>query len=274
MIKKALEPSRMWVRDTSTVIKYTIGASDFIEKHKLWRGLAHYSWVLKGIVIIAALVGLKTISFVTDLFSGEASVGQSLLAASFDNFSLDGITGFFEGGMKYIILIAVEVIIFHFTRRTMIIITEQPIDTSWKTFIKMEKRMIVVSFVAFGLESAFGLGWSIFSGIFGFEFFQPVFKALIQSFYLGFVIIDNYNEIYEMNIRQSHRFTWHYAPVSLFVGGMLNLMLHVPIIGVILGPIICAVVATLTMHYLTKEDKGVAWVFVKKKKKKITKKKA
>lgn len=241
---------------------YTQRASAFIEKHKLWRGLAHYSWLIKGIVIIAALLGLKTISFITDLFSGDANVGQNSLVASFENFSFEGMTGFFDGGMKYVILAAVEVIIFHFTRRTMMIITKRPIDTSWDTFVNAEKRMIAVTFVAFGLEKALGWGWAIFSGIFGFDFFEPVFIALVQSFYLGFAIIDNYNELYDMSIKQSHRFTWHYAPVALIVGGMLNLMLHVPLLGVLIGPIICAVVATLTMHYLNNEDKGVDWVFV------------
>ncbi len=274
MIVKPIEPARKWGRDASTAIKYAKEASAFIDKHKLWRGLAHYSWLLKGIVIIAALAGLRTISFITDLFSGDANVGQNSLMASFDNFSLESITGFFDGVMKYVILAAVEVIIFHFTRRTMMIITERPIDTSWNTFLKAEKRMIAVTFVAFGLEKAFGLGWSIFSGIFGFDFFEPVFMALVQSFYLGFAIIDNYNELYDMSIKQSHRFTWHYMPVALIVGGMLNVMLHVPLLGVLIGPIICAVVATLTMHYLNKEDKGVAWVFVEKKKKKKPTRKA
>lgn len=273
MIETANRPSRKWIRDTKTVIKYTKEASTFIDKHKLWRGLAHYSWLLKGIVIVAAIGGLYTISFITDLFSGDANITQNTLMASFESFSLDGIAGFFDGSMKYVILAAVEVIIFHFTRRTMMLITKRPIDTSWDTFVNAEKRMIAVTFVAFGLEKAFGLGWEIFSGIFGFDFFGPVFMVLVQSFYLGFAIIDNYNELYDMTIKQSHRFTWHYAPVALVVGGMLNLMLHVPLLGVLIGPIICAVVATLTMHYINNEDKGVAWVFVKTKKKKKTKKK-
>ncbi len=248
------------------VLKYAKEAPDFIDKHKLWKGLAHYSWVIKGIVVIAAITGLYTVSFIADLFTGDVSITQNSLMASFSSFSLDGIADFFGGSMKYILLAVVEVIIFHFTRRTMMIVTGRPIDTSWDTFVKAEKRMIAVIFVAFGLEKAFGFGWSIFSGIFGFDSLEPVFMVLIQSFYLGFAIIDNYNELYDMSIKQSHRFTWHYAPVALVVGGMLNLMLYVPFLGVLIGPIVCAVVATLTMHFINNQDNGVAWVFVEKKK--------
>ncbi len=267
MTVRPVEPSRKWSRDISTTIRCCKEASPFIEKHRLWKGMTQYSWLVKGVVIIAFIAGLKTLSFISDLFFSDANSTKASLLATFEGISLSSITGFFDGGLKYVFLALVEVLIFHFTRRTMMIISDESFDTSWSNFVKAEKRMIVVTFVAFVLEKVFTLGWNIFSGIFGFEFLEVFYIAVIQSFYLGFAIIDNYNEMYNMTIKQSHRFTWHYAPVALIVGGMLNLILYIPFIGVLIGPIICAVIATLTMHALTKEDKGVAWVYVQKKKK-------
>ena len=97
--------------------------------------------------------------------------------------------------------------------------------------------------------------------MFGLTAFKPVVVLLIQSFFLGYAIIDNYNEIYHMTMKQSLLYTKQYLGVALTVGIGVYFIMLVPFIGTIAGPILGAVVATIAMHRLTERDQAMDWVF-------------
>jgi len=245
-------------------------APEFIYEQKLWRGMKNYKWLMKTLVVGSVLLGLMTLESVGD----HINQGHNF-ASMVPSFSLDDLMEYFNGSHKYLILIVMEIVIFHFTRRTMMIVTQTEIDTSFNTFITAEKRMIQVAFYSFILESVWRFVANTSLSILDItEWMIVPAMLIIESFYLGFAVIDNYNELLNMSIKQSHKYTFHHAPVAVIIGFILFLILKIPILGVLIGPVICAVIATLIMHEITAQSSDMAWVYVvKEKKSKKSKKK-
>ena len=113
----------------------------FIRKNKLWVGFWKYGWVAKALVILAVLLGLKVLSTfwgwwntseMDDAGGAAASVGHL-----FQNVAFEGYEFLFVGGMKYIMLILLEVIIFHMCRGTLEILTGKTSDLSFNSFVSV-----------------------------------------------------------------------------------------------------------------------------------------
>lgn len=258
------------VRDTTTTISNFKGLQDFIQKNRLWSGILQYSWLSKFLLIIGIVGGLAFIHFVYDYWSHKAEIDTLSLASlgsAMGGFFIEGYDLFVIGGLKYVILILMEVVIFHFARRTLEIKTGKTLDTSLKAFIKAQKRMFQVVIYSFVMETICSIIVGTGLGIIGFSMLKPAFVLMIQGYFLGFAVIDNYNEIYHMKIKQSAQYTMQYGSVAITIGLVVYVIMLVPLIGAVLGPLIGAVVATLTMHELHERDQNMAWVFVEKEKK-------
>lgn len=269
-----MRPRKKWFRDGKATISASRSAPRFIQEHRLWQGFRSYSWVVKGMIVIAVILGFNFVTSLWDILGSGSQDAQNNAGLSFlggfASNALD-VDSYMNGSFKYLILIGIEIIIFHFTRRTMMVVTDDFIPTDFKTFIGAEKRMIKVAIFSFFMETVFRFLFNTTLSIFGLSALEVVALFLIQSYYLGFAIVDNYNEIYKMTIKQSHRFTWQYAPVAFITGAILNVLMKIPLIGVIAGPVICAVIATLAMHHLANLEGDRAWVYVEKEKKKPSK---
>lgn len=267
-------PERQWVKSTKCTFENGMTSVPFIKEHRLWEGFKSYSWLIKGLGILGIILGLKFASDIwtfltTDSLSQDSMLNASSLISSFSDVAL---SGYFDGGLKYVILIALEIVIFHFTRRALEALTGDKKDTSFKAFITAEKRVIKVALFSFFMESVCRfVGYIVFS-IFGYAYLEPYYMFFITSFYLGFAVVDNYNEVYELTIKESHRLTQHFAPVAIIVGAMINVLLNLPLIGLIVSTVLGAVIATLTMHHLTNGGRDLAWVKKKKIKKRRKKK--
>lgn len=261
------KPPKKWIRDTQRTLEYGRTGPGFIKDHELWKGFGQYKWLIKGGIIIVAILSIDIISSIPDLFNGQ-SLSMDRGANANSGFSLSSMEQYLGGGVKYLLLIGIEIIIFHFTRQTLMRVTGEPIPTDFKTFIGAEKRMIKVAIFSYVMETVFHVLSNTVLGIFGLGSIKLVMLFLIQSFYLGFALVDNYNELFDMTLAQSHRYTWHFAPVAILTGAIVNLLMNIPVLGIIAGTVVCSVIATLTMHELTKKEDGLDWAFVEKKKRK------
>ena len=257
------KPGKNWVRDSRITFDHTINGTDFIRTHKLWKGFGQYKWLIKGGILILAILAFDVITSLPGFFS-DSNSSQNLLNSS---FSLGSIEQYLGGGSKYLVLIAIEIIIFHFTRRSLMKVTGDFIPTDFKTFINAEKRMIKVAIFSYIMETIFHVLSNTVLSMLGLSIAKDFMLFLIQSFYLGFALVDNYNELFDMTIKQSHRLTWHYAPVAIITGSIVNILLNIPAIGIVFGTVVCSVIATLSMHELTKDSNQIEWVFVEKEKK-------
>lgn len=254
------------LRDGQLTVEMTLSSGDFIRKNKLWIGLNNYRWLSKFLVAIGVCVGILFFRKMGNFFD-SSSINQ----LSFDQSAtgvLESLIGTGQtiatiGSYKYIILFLIEVLVFHFVRVTLMNVTGAHIDTSFKTFLNTQKRMVVVTIFCLVLENVVSFVLNIPFNIFGADFFSPAIFVLVAGYYTGFVIQDNYNEVYHMTLRQSNAYNWQYAIVTLIVGLIVSGLMLIPFVGAIAGPIIGAVIATRTMHQLYLNDNDRDWVYAR-----------
>ena len=93
---------------------------------------------------------------------------------------------------------------------------------------------------------------SVFFGIFGvIDFIEPVAVLAAQCYFLGFAVVDNYNEQFGLTIKESIAYSWQYLGVVLALGLFFYIMLLIPIVGTIAGPCIAAVAVCVIMFKLS-----------------------
>jgi hypothetical protein len=228
----------------------------FIRKNRLWVGFWKYGWVAKALVFLAILLGLKFLKTVInwwntsemdDPVEAVASVGSL-----FQNVAFEGYEFLFVGGMKYIMLILLEVIIFHMCRGTLEILTGKTSDLSFNSFVKAQIRMIKVAMRSYVFEMVISVLISIAFGIFGvLDFLEPVLEFAVHSYFIGFIVFDNYSEQFGLSIKESVRFARGYVGVCLALGLTTNVLLLIPIAGAIIAPLIVAVTVTLVMYHIS-----------------------
>lgn len=252
---------KTFFRDSTITVNNYRRVVDFIRSNRLWDGIFNYRWLSKLLMIAAVVVGLKFLSICISWFV-EPDDGTAALSSApglFSNLWSEGIGFFTVGGIKYVILILLEVVIFHFTRKTLEIMTGDAIDNSFRAFVKAQIRMIGISVYSFIMESLLSIVAGIALSLLLLGTVKPVVILLIQCYYLGFAIVDNYNEVYNLTLKQSARFTKEYWGVALVTGIFVYVLMLVPLVGIVLGPLTGAVAATITMHQLTNGGETVRW---------------
>lgn len=229
---------------------------ELIRERELWRGINRYNWVFKALVIVAILISLTFLtevgSWLGSLYGGNTEVNAfSSMGTMVSNLATTGYESFSSGLLKYVILVLSEVVIFHFMQRALEEIQGHPIRTDFQAFFSAQIRMIKVAIRAWVLELIVTTLVSIVFGIFGFlEWLEPAVIFIVQCYFFGLVILDNYNEQYSMTIKESMVFSRDYMGVTLALGFVLYLMMLVPLVGVVAGTILVSVTAAIVMSKL------------------------
>jgi len=247
------------LRDITLTIRNYRNVYPFIQKHQLWKGLFDYGWVSKFLAIIGLIAGLKFVSIFHHWVRAETTSFfsiSSVFTLVGDTFS-EGYDLFVIGGFKYVILILLEIVIFHFARKTLQALTGEEQDANLKTFLEAQVRMFKVVIFCFAAELAVSICMKIGFSILSIKWLLPIILLMVQCFFLGFAIIDNYNEIYKMTIKQSFKFTQQYLGVALAIGVVVYVLMLLPLVGTVLAPLLGAVVATITMHQLEGKDQSM-----------------
>lgn len=229
---------------------------DFLYKHRLWEGFWSYGWVVRFLVVAGLIFSLKFIQIVYNWME-RASAADPIAALSsmgdlMSTFAHEGYSFFYHGAMKYILLVLMEIIIFHVVRRSIAILTNEDSEASLTAFIQAQKRMINVVFRVFILELVFkAIVKAAFWALGPIDFLEPGILFLIQCYFLGFAVLDNYHEQFGMSIKQSFAYGKQYLGVSLALGIFLQLAFYIPIAGAVAGPLIAAVTVSLVMFQLS-----------------------
>ena len=125
-------------------------------------------------------------------------------------------------------------------------------DRTFHEFMDAQVRMFKVGIYAWVMELLFTIAFKIFFGIFGaIDFLQPACVFAVQCYFLGFAILDNYHEQFELSIKESSRYALNYVGVAAAAGLVAYLMMLVPVAGVIAAPIITSVAVSLIMYELS-----------------------
>ena len=251
-------------RDIMLTFKNYRNVYPFIQKNQLWNGLFDYGWVSKFLAIVGLIAGLKFFNIFQNWIREESTSFfsvSSVFTLVGDTFS-EGYDLFVMGGFKYVILILLEIVIFHFARKTLQVLTGEEMEATLQAFIDAQVRMFKVVIFCYVMEMVFSIMLGTALSIIGIEIIKPIVLIVIQCFFLGFAIIDNYNEIFKMTIKQSFKYTQQYIGVALAIGLVVYVLMLLPLVGTVLAPLLGAVVATITMHELEKEDQTMDEIFV------------
>lgn len=248
------------LKEYAEQFRYTLfkmpAAGRFIQEHRLWEGFWKYGWLSRFLIVLALLIGLKFLSIAITWFQnfsaggpGQAFQSMGMLA---EQFFSEGYGFLFSGGMKYAMLVLLEVLVFHFCRRAVQILSGIEAKASFDDFVKAQVRMFKVGMYAWVMELLFTIAFKIFFGIFGFlDFMQPAFVFAIQCYFLGFAILDNYHEQFGLTIKESRRYALGYIGVAAAAGLVAYLLMLVPVAGVIGAPILVSVAVTIVMYELS-----------------------
>ena len=217
-------------------------APAFIQEHKLWHGYWEASWTAKVSIVLGALITLLFISNIgsgiNQLISPDPNVDGMSLATMTDTLFLDG-------GVKYILLILLEMLIFHFSVKTIDVLKGTKTETSASEFMNAQIRMIKVSLRSYILEIILGTILGIFLG----GIFELFSLFLLQAYFIGFAFMDNYYEQYNIKIRESAKYIREHAVAAIVIGIVGYVLFAMPLVGALLGPFICAVAATTYLFY-------------------------
>ena len=237
-------------------IQKHISAYQFIQKYQLWTGMDRYGWLSKLLIAVAVIFGLMFLNIVVEWWDKSdassiyaASQSMGLLASDLFN---EGFKPIFTSGSNFFLLALVEVLVYHFSRRTIEVLTGRDSPTKFKDFLDAQKRMIKVMFFAWGILIAVKALLGIAFGIFGFlSFLKSPILFGAEILMLGFAILDNYNEQFGLTIKESFNYMQNYAGLCLAVGVVVYVLLLIPVLGPIVAPIITAVAGSLAMYELS-----------------------
>jgi hypothetical protein len=226
-------------------------AWEFMKQNRPWKGLRQYGWMVWIMLGAALLLGWQFFREVWNLMTTLTSGGPAAtagFASFFENFSFEKFGWAIQGGRKYLVVIVLELFTFHFIRQTMEIRTGMKSDSSFQAFITAEKRMIVASLTAWIFETIVRGVANIALGIVGLEMLKMPAGLVIQFYFLGFLLIDNYLECFGKKVSESRLHTYRVAGVAVATGMVAYFLMFVPLVGVVVATMLGAVTATIAME--------------------------
>ncbi len=228
-----------------------ITAYDFAKKHRIWAGLFKNKWISIVLCLVIFFVAYHSIYAVLGFFQGtlidhETGVQQ---AGFFSGLGLLSHELFFSSSIKYIVLIALEVITFHCSTKTINLLTGRNFEPSFNDFYKAEIRMIKVAIRSWIYELIATILITIIFEIFGLGWLKYPFIYFAQFFFVGLAFLDNYLEQFKIDIKDSFAIIYQHVGASVAIGMLSLSLVFIPIIGPVVGPILGAVSAAIYFHY-------------------------
>lgn len=244
-------------KEEAEQFRYTVvsfpAAVRFILRERVWDGFWAYGWFSRALTFVAILIGLNMIGNALDFFEGfngnSIALSFSGVTSFAQNLYHNSIGFLTDSGSRFLMLVLLEVIIFHASRQTLRIIAGKDSKSGFGDFLNAQVRMLIVSGFAWLMTLLVAIPVKIFFGFFEFlDFSKPAFLFLIEAFFLGFTVVDNYQEQYDMSISDSFKQAKENLGINLAIGLVVRLLFWVPVLGPIIAPLIAAVAATIVMH--------------------------
>jgi hypothetical protein len=251
------------IKEFAEQFRYTLMSIDdawiFIRKYKVWSGFWRYGWVSRFFIVVAFILGLEMIgdisALIRSLRANHTGVQAFAEVGAIGKAYIDQAWNFIkEGNSQFVFMVLVEVLIFHACRESLKILGAQVEEASFNRFLRAQIRMLKVVLYAWILNKLIGISFELFFGFFPLvDFLKPTVLYLVESFFLGLVVMDNFNEQLGLTIKESIHFSRAYIGVGLVVGLLINVLMYIPIVGFIIAPLLAAVLATIVLYAETEK---------------------
>jgi len=249
------------IKDAFSIL---LSTPDFILKHELWKGFLEHKWVLILSVVIASLFSYTLCKDIYHYFipppieieippadledvTAEEKVNIEAAKETISE-AKEKHKPLFSGSLKFLLLIFLEVFIFHFAVKTNNILKGESKILVFKDFVKAQKRMILVMGRKWILGLIMYVIVSILCAISGWSAMRDSIMFLVYGFYLGFAFIDNYLEQFGFNIKQSVKCIQKNFGASAFFGVLTSITMNIPLLGPLIVPIVFGIAATRYGH--------------------------
>jgi len=134
------------------------------------------------------------------------------------------------------------------------IFNEKEYDYNIKRFLRETLRTVGILFTGFMFSFFAILLWRLIAWAGDLQILTPYIVFLIKAFFIGFSFFD-YNLEREL---RSVANSWQYALkrplIMMFVGGFFSILFLIPILGVMIAPFLCTILAT-TIWFNIKDPK-------------------
>jgi len=262
--------------------KILISTPAFIQKHKLWKGFWAHSWILVFSIVTAIAFTYILYNDIHDYFlpNSRENIEIDIPTEGVDegikaleeaaNYSRDDVKSeletekksltkvkeslegehksLFSGSLKFLLLIFLEVLIFHFAVTTNNVLKSENRTLKFQHFSKAQIRMTKVLIRKWVYGLIMFILVSIICGITGTTFLRDFIMFSIYGYYMGFAFIDNYLEQFHFSIRQSAKCVQSHFGAATVFGLFAGLVMNIPIIGPLIAPFLCAIAATRYGH--------------------------
>lgn len=153
--------------------------------------------------------------------------------------------GIFSGGFKYFVIILMNMLIGHFCGRIIGMMGGFEKLITFKSYLKTQIRVLQLGLTNWIFEILAGVAVSIFCGLFFNDTFEMIGKKIIHMFFLGYLFFDSYYDYFGLKTKESRNEILHHLLTVTVAGGVAWVVMSIPYIGPLMGPIICSVAVTI-----------------------------
>ena len=154
---------------------------------------------------------------------------------------------------KYVVLILLAPILAFVSEKTETVLTKNRYDFDFTQFLKDVVRGITIACINLLIELSFTGVFIIITWIFPLVApFTTILLLLIGWYFLGYSLLDYTNERHRKSVKDSYQTIWKMKGIAIGNGLVFELMLLIPFVGLVFGPILGAAGATIT--YLQKHE--------------------
>ncbi|HMS98214.1 MAG TPA: hypothetical protein PKA12_05685 [Saprospiraceae bacterium] len=153
--------------------------------------------------------------------------------------------GLFSGGFKYFTIILLNMLIGHFCGRIIGMMGGFEKLITFKSYLKTQIRVLQLGLTNWIFEILTGVAVSIFCGLFFNDTFEMIGKKIIHMFFLGYLFFDSYYDYFGLKTKESRNEILHHLLTVTVAGGVAWVVMSIPYIGPLMGPIICSVAVTI-----------------------------
>ena len=279
------------MEQASVALRVLRSTPAFIKKHQLWKGFLDHKWIMIVTILIMGTLSVTLYYDVHDYFSPDEGIninldiptegfddgiqaleeaalispenakesleaGKKSLSDAKDKLE-DNHKPLFSGSYKFLILIFLEILIFHFAVGTNNILKNENRLLIVREFSRAQIRMIKIMAHKWIFGLIIYILVSILFGILGLSKLTNFIMFFVYAFFMGFAFLDNYLEQYHFSIKKSSKRIQSHFGAATFFGIIASAGMSIPVIGPILMPFIFAVAATIYGHEVAMEKEVV-----------------
>lgn len=234
-------------------------AVQFIDRNSMWKYLILPAAINMIIALLTIIFAIRTSHYTVDLFLTNIQLSGTDTGI---NTFIEGLIMVIVRGLVFFLYLKVYrylTLIFLSPLLEIISSKIQTIDTglagnpNTRKYLLGCTRNIRVSLVSFFIEIVISTFIIVVSLLVAWIIpLAPLLILLLESYFMGYILMDYRNDHHGISLRKSKKLSFKYLGLILGNGLGFNLLILLPLIGVLSAPVLGVGAAGLSINYLEK----------------------